>query len=81
VFYSAWIGKDNELGPAENNLGKYLGANNGDYKSVDFTEDDYEHWEKKRAFLIDNKKDFAAEGMGELHRRRLSEADVLDGLA
>ena len=46
-----------------------------------FTEDDYNHWEKKRTFLINNEKDFTAEKFGDLHRRRLSEAEVLDDLA
>jgi SAM-dependent methyltransferase len=81
VFYSAWIGKDNKLGSKDNNLGEFLEANHSDYTYIDFTEDDYDHWEKKRTFLINNENDFIAEGLNELHRRRLSEADVLDDLA
>ena len=81
LFYSAWIGKDNQLGPTDNNLGKFLVENHCEYEYIDFTEDDCDHWSKKRAFLVDNKNDFVAEGMSELQRRRLSEAEVLDGLA
>jgi SAM-dependent methyltransferase len=81
VFYSAWIGKDNKLGSMDNNLGKFLEAKHSDYTYIDFTKDDYSHWDKKRIFLINHEKDFIAESLGEFHRRRLSEAEVLDDLA
>jgi SAM-dependent methyltransferase len=81
VFYSAWIGKDSKLGSKDNNLGRFLESNHSDYAYIDYTEDDYNHWEKKRTFLTNSGKDFAAEGLSELHRRRLSEAEVLNDLA
>lgn len=73
IFYSAWDGKDNDITFDGNNLGKFLTGKGIDFHYVDYSDDDYDHWEKKKDFLERNKASFVSEGFKILHERRYAE--------
>ncbi len=78
IFYSAWEGKDDSLEFDGNKPGKFLIDNRLEFEFTDFSDDDNNHWKKKKLFLEQNREAFVDEGHEILYAKRYFEASLFE---